>query len=312
MSAVIAILLGLVLLVSGGELVVRGAGQLALLLGVRPLVVGLTVIAFSTSAPELAASLTAALTGSPGLALGNVIGSNIANVGLILGISGLVRTIEVQSAFLRREVPVLVVSGLLMLLLLRDGSLSRPESGFLLVLLVTFVGYMVLSESRAKPDAIDEEVVAQHVDSGSRIAQLLVVLVGVALLVLGANRLVSGATSIAQSLGVSERVIGLTIVAVGTSLPELASSLVATRKGHTDLVLGNVVGSNIFNVLCILGLTGLVAPLEADGEALSLDLWVMVGFSLVLSALLHRGRKLFRSEAVLLIAAYLVYVYLLL
>jgi cation:H+ antiporter len=301
-----------VLLVVGGELVVRGAGRLALLLGVRPLVVGLTVVAFSTSAPELAASLTAALAGSPGLALGNVVGSNIANVGLILGICALVRTMQVQSAFLRREVPALVVSGLLMLLLLRDGSLSRAESGFLLVLLVGYVAYMVRSESRAKVDAIDEEVVEEHGGSGSRGAQLVIVLVGVTCLVAGANRLVLGATTIAQALGMSERVIGLTIVAVGTSLPELASSLVAARKGHTDLVLGNVVGSNIFNVLCILALTGLVAPLTGQAGALTLDLWVMVGFSMALALLLHSGRTLFKSEAALLLSAYLVYVYLLL
>jgi cation:H+ antiporter len=302
------IAIGLLLLVLGGELVVRGAGRLALLLGVRPLVVGLTVVAFSTSAPELAASLTAALAGSPGLALGNVIGSNIANVGLILGLCGLFRDIPVQSAFLRREAPMLIVSALLILAFLRDGRLSGIESGALLTILVGYIGVMLYMESTAKPDAIDAEVVAAHPRSEGRWTQLFVVVCGVSLLILGANRLVAGATTVAQALGISERVIGLTIVAVGTSLPELASSLVAVRKGHGDLVLGNVVGSNIFNVLCILGITGLVAPVS-QGEPVQVDLWVMIGFSLALVWLMRRGRTLYRGEAALLLLTYAVYVY---
>jgi cation:H+ antiporter len=312
MVPVLWIAAGLLLLLVGGEIVVRGAGRLAILLGVRPLVVGLTVVAFSTSTPELAASLTATLAGSPGLALGNVVGSNIANIGLILGLCGVFREIRVQSAFLRREAPLLVLSGLVLLLFLRNGVLSRPESAALLVLLTAYVSTMVYMESRAARDAIDAAVTAVYPETGTRGGQLLLVLSGVALLVVGANRLVLGATSVAEALGVPERVIGLTVVAVGTSLPELASSLAATSKGHGDLVLGNVVGSNIFNVLCILGVTGLIAPMDGGAGPITQDLWVMIGFSMALVWLLHRGRTLFRSEAALLLASYGVYVFLLL
>jgi cation:H+ antiporter len=206
---------------------------------------------------------------------------------------------------------MLAASGLLMLVFLRDDGLSRTEAGILLAVLAAYVGLMLSMEIKASRDAIDEEVVATHAGNGGRMAQFALVVLGVLLLIAGANRLVVGATAIAQQLGVSERVIGLTILAVGTSLPELASSVVAVQRGHGDLALGNVVGSNIFNVLCILGLTGLVAPLDQGAGAIRQDLWVMVGFSLALVALLHRGQTLHRTESGVLLLAYVVYVLLL-
>jgi cation:H+ antiporter len=306
--SVLFILIGIVLLVAGGDLVVRGAGRLAISMGIRPLIVGLTVVAFSTSAPELAASATAALQGSPALAFGNVFGSNIANVGLILGLSGLWRDIPVQSSFLSREVPVLVGSGLVVLVLVNDGGLVRWEGALLLSLLVAYLAVTIRMELRAAPDAVDTETAEAYPEPSSRMAQLGLVALGVALLIAGANRLVAGAVDLAAAAGMSQEIIGLTVLAVGTSLPELASSLVAAKRGQGDLVLGNVVGSNIFNLLCILGVTALIQPMPTGAAAFEKDLWVMMGFAFALVPLLRRGRTLFRTEAAMLLAAYVVYV----
>ncbi len=303
------IVAGVALLVMGGELVVRGAGRLALAAGLSPLVVGLTVVAFCTSAPELAASLVAATRGTPELALGNVIGSNIANIGLILGLAGLLRPIPVQSGILLREMPLVIGATALFALLAWDGGFSRLDGALLVAALVVYVGWMLRAEMRRGSGEL-AEAYAEHLPArgGGLAAQAGLVLGGVALLVGGAELLVRGAVEIATASGISPRVVGLTVVAVGTSLPELASSLVAAWKKEGDIVLGNVLGSNIFNVLGILGVTALVSPFSVDIAATGFDLWVLVGLSVALLPIFWAGSALRRWEAALLLGSYAAYV----
>jgi cation:H+ antiporter len=305
---VVWIVVGLALLIGGGELVVRGASRLALALGMSPLAVGLTVVAAATSAPELAASLTAAAQGSPAVAIGNVVGSNVANIGLILGIAGLVREIPVKATFLRREVVVLVIASGALALVVADGRVGRLEGGALLGALVAYVAHLLRTE-QAVPAEVEQEYVEEYGGGVRAIgAHLAVTAVGVGLLVGGAQALVTGAVSLARALGVAEEVIGLTVVAVGTSLPELASSVVAAWRGHGDLVLGNVVGSNIFNVLGILGLTALAVPIELGEASFGTDLVVMGAYAVVLGPMLFVGWRLRRWESALLLTSYLAYV----
>lgn len=309
LSVAIPLLIGLALLVAGGDVVVRGAGKLAISAGIKPLVVGLTVVAFCTSAPELAASITAALGGSPGLAVGNVLGSNIANVGLILGLAGLLRPISVQSTVLAREVPVMIAASAGLVVLGWDGTLSRLDGLTMLAALVVYLAFMVRAELRAQEPAVEAEVVESVGRTGPAWQSVALVLVGVAMLVLGANQLVGAATTLARISGISEEVVGLTVMAVGTSLPELAASLAAARKGQGDIVLGNVVGSNIFNILCILGATAVISPIEGGMQVFSRDLWVSLGVATALWPMLGRGRTLFRHEAALLLIGYGAYMW---
>ena len=302
-----SILGGLVLLALGAEGLVRGASSGARRLGISPLIIGLTVVAYGTSAPELAVSLQAAMGGTPDIALGNVVGSNISNVGLILGVTALVAPVRVQTQILRLDVPIMIgISGLL-LGLMWDGLVGRLNG---VVLVAGAVAYTVVciwgawDEPRAVvEDLFDEGVPAQ----GSWGRDLLFGLGGLALLVLGARLLVSGAVTVAEAAGLSTAVIGLTIVAVGTSLPELATSMVAALRGQNDLAVGNVVGSNIFNVLGILGITAVVHPVDATG----LTWWdggVMFAFSLLTLPLFWTGYTFSRLEGSLLLAGYLTYV----
>ena len=311
-SAVLSTLAGFVLLVAGGELVVRGAGGLALSLGIRPVIVGLTVIAFSTSAPELAASATAASDGHAEIAVGNVLGSNLANVGVILGLVGLLRPLPVQSTFLQREVPALLASAVLLLLVLLDGAASRVDGVLLLSALVIYLVWLLRNARSTEDPWLEEEVNQMRRLFGRatavRVGQLAA---GVAVLVLGADLLVGGASVLAKSAGVPESFIGLTVVAIGTSLPELASSLAAVRAGEVDLVLGNVVGSNIFNVLFILGLSAALFPFELAPGAFRNELWANLALTAALAPILRRGNALLRGEAALLLGAYVFWLVLL-
>ena len=312
------IVLGLGGLFVGGELLVRFASRLARRLGISSLVIGLTVVAFGTSAPELAASLTAALRGSADIALGNVIGSNTANLGLILGLSALVTPLATRAPFLRRELPFMLLTGAALLPLLADGRLGRVEGlGLVTVLLI----YLVVLLRGARRDAPPGKAFSSAGTTGGTtgratggerggLGPLLLSLLGIAgglvLLVGGAQALVAGAVIAAHALGVPETVIGLTLVAVGTSLPELAASLAAAFKREPDIVLGNIVGSNIFNVLAILGISGSVAPLAATA-AFGLDLWIMLGFSLLVVPFLVTRLTLSRWEGGLLVVLYAAY-----
>ena len=294
------LILGIALLYVGGEALVNGATSLGVRLGLSRMVVGLTVVAFGTSAPELAATLLAALRGVPELGVGNVIGSNTANVGLILGVAALICAIQSTRKFLRRELPIMLVVIALLIPLFWDGTVSRLEGVFLLISLGIYLWYVV------KTGGVED-----NLDDGppQRLGRAVItVTLGIFLLVGGAQALVTGATAIARGLGVSEAVIGLTLVAFGTSLPELASSVVAASKRETDIVLGNVIGSNVFNVLAVLGLTSLVKPLEQSLAQVQGDMFIMLGFGVALGLLMMRRQRLGRAGGAALLLAYVMYV----
>ena len=296
MLDILFIVLGIALLYGGGELLVRFASSLALRFRLSPLVIGLTVVAFGTSAPELAASLTATLNGAEAIAVGNVVGSNIANVGLILGLAALLLPITIQTSVFRREIPVMLGASLVPLFLFADGQLGRLEGAVLFALLLAYLVWLLRSPNEDEaPDDLNLYPLWLTVAG---------IVGGLVLLVLGAQVLVDGATSLALAFGVPERIVGLTLVAVGTSLPELASSLVAVLKRETDMVLGNIIGSNIFNVLCILGITSLITPLALPFAALRLDLLIMVAFAVLTVVFLFTQRRLERWEGGVLVLAY--------
>lgn len=306
--ASLAVLGGLVLLALGAEGLVRGSSSIALRMGIAPLAIGLTVVAFGTGSPEMVVSLQAALSGSSDLALGNIVGSNIANLALILGVAALARPLHVRSAVLHREVPVMIAVTVLLALLLADGVLGRIEGT---LLTAGAIAYTILTYRAARRD-VDVEVAAEFANelpatptgTGRSIA---LTIGGLAGLLVGANVLVRGAVVIAQGLGMSEVVIGLTVIALGTSLPELATSVVAALRNDADVAFGNVLGSNILNILLILGVVAMIQPISAAALR-PLDLGVMVGSTIVVFVLMRRGRVLTRPEGGLLVAGYVAYV----
>jgi len=302
------ILLGIALLYLGGELLVRNASRLAQSWGISPLVIGLTIVAFGTSAPELAASLTASLRGSPEIALGNVIGSNSANIALILAITTIVYPLRGRAEFLRREMPIMVGTAVVLVAMLLGGVVDRVEGAVLVLLLGGYLG--LLLRGREKPD-VEAEFAQEYAggnDGPPAWLSVLGALFGLVLLVAGAQALVTGATAIARGLGVPELIIGLTLVAIGTSLPELATSIVAALKRESDIALGNIVGSNVFNILGILGVTAMVRPIAVPFGDVVVDLAVMLGFSLLLVPFLMTGLRLSRREGGVLLVLYLTYV----
>lgn len=308
----VAVLAGLVLLVWSAERFVDGAAATSARLGLSPLLIGMLVIGFGTSAPELVVSALAAAQGNPGLALGNAYGSNIANMGLILGLVALISPLAVHSGVVRRELPVLGGVTLLSALLLWGGVIGRLEAILLLVLLAAFIGVSIYLALRDGSDALSsdtEESLAVHPMSLK--AGLVWTGVGLVLLVVSSRILVWGAVAIAQGFGVSDLVIGLTVVAVGTSLPELASSISALRRREHDLVLGNVVGSNLFNTLGVVGLAGVIAPIEAGREVLLRDWSLMMAMTVMMAvfAMGWRGRegRINRVEGAALLAMFLGY-----
>jgi len=321
------VLAGLVLLTCGAELLVRGAASLALRLGVSSLAVGLTVVAFGTSMPEMVVSVRAALSGVADIAVGNVVGSNIFNVAVILGLAALICPVPCHANVVRREAPIMVgVTVLLIALAWWGGGVTasadgRPVNwltrgeGLLLALLI--VGYTSLTYVLAKRESA---AVVQEFEEGlpsvsspaaaqrrSWLRDALLIIAGLVLLILGAQCLVDGAVRIARGLGVSELVIGLTIVAAGTSMPELATSVVAALRRQPDISVGNVVGSNIFNVLAILGVTATIQPLRISAEVLRRDLPFALLLAVLCIPLMYTGRRLSRLEGVVLLLLYLVY-----
>lgn len=309
------LLAGFAVLVVGGEVLVRGASGLARAVGLSPLVVGLTVVSFATSAPELAVTLNAAASGSPGLAVGNVVGSTIANVLLVLGTSALLTPLMVRSRVVRLDVPVMIAMSVAFLLLALDGSISTLDGALLLGALVVYVIRAILVSRRPRVPTTEQQQDGPEDDAdhapAPRPVWLYAGLVagGVGILVLGATLLVGSATRIGTALGISDLVIGLTVVAVGTSLPELATSLIAVRRGERDLAVGNIVGSNIFNIGAVLGLT---AVLSGDGvpvaeAAIAFDLPVMVAVAVTLLPVVFTGLAVARWEGVLFVGYYLAY-----
>lgn len=300
LDTVLWFVVGVVALVFGAESLVRGAARLAARTGLSPIVIGLTVVAFGTSAPELAVSIGAAVNDNADIAIGNVVGSNIANVLLVLGISALVGGgLVVAQRIVRIDVPLVIVASLLVLVLSLNGSLGRWEGALLVTLLVVYLVWTIVSTRRGgAPPPIDVDLDLDGARSSSLPAELGFVAAGLALLVVGSQALVSAATTVAEALGVSELVIGLTVVAVGTSLPEIATSILAAARGERDLAVGNAIGSNLFNLLAVLGVTALVSPraLSVLEGAITVDMPVMIAASLACLPLFATGYVLERWE----------------
>ncbi len=308
-SPLLFLLLGLVLLFFGAEWLVRGSAALALRLGLTPLVAGLTVVAFGTSAPEMVVSVKAALDGQGAIAVGNVIGSNIFNIGLILGLTALIYPLKVHLQLLRIDAPIMVGVSLLVAWMLADLRIGRPEGALLVAGLIAYTGFTVWFAMKTKPsDAVAAEFAeAIPTPRGSVWRDLIFIVGGLALLVAGARFFVDGAVSLARNFGVSEAVIGLTIVAAGTSMPELAACVAAALKKQPDIAIGNIIGSNIFNILGILGVAALAQPMLGTGIKMA-DLYVAIAFAVALAPIMWSGFKLQRWEGGLLLAGYIAYV----
>lgn len=302
------VLAGLALLTAGGEGLVRGSSRLARRFGVSPLLVGLTIVAFGTSSPELFVSVGAAVSGRGDIAVGNVIGSNIGNIGCILAVCALIFPLRVSTQILRVDMPVALLATLAAAVVLSDGRLGTGESMLLLAGLATYTVLTVRAARREQTLSVREEFAASMpAPGGSAGAEIAFVVGGLLALMLGARLMVKGAVAIASAAGVSDAVIGLTIVAIGTSLPEFSSSLVAAFRRQPDIAVGNIVGSNIFNVLGILGAAGVAEPLRAY-DLRALDFGVMVGFTVLLLPFMKTGFRLQRWEGALLLAGYIAYV----
>jgi len=306
---------GLILLIVGANLLIRGSTQIASFFGIPPLIVGLTIVAFGTSAPEVAVSAKAALSGATDLAVGNVVGSNIFNVLFILGISALISPLVVHYQIIRQEIPILIGLNALLFALLLDQKLGMHESILLIGLLITYTIFLII-QSKKEPSQTQDSY-AKEFDMQDKVKprpniwiNLLFVLIGLFLLVLGSDWFVSAAIFIAKIIGVSDAVIGLTIVAAGTSMPEVATSVIASLKGERDIAVGNVVGSNIFNIIGCLGITGILAASEilVPPSVVHFDLWVMFAVSLACIPIFVSGREIARWEGCLFILYYIVYV----
>lgn len=309
---VVWIVCSLALLFAGAEVLVRGSSSFALRAGLSPLVVGLTVVAFGTSSPELVVSLQAALSQQGDISLGNVVGSNSFNIGMILGVTALVCAIPVNQQIIRIDAPIALGAGILLLVMMLDQHLSRVEAMLLFSGLVGYTVWSVVASRRqqARASAAPSELSMPAPTQRHWLLDLLMIVGGLGLLVWGSRLLVSNAVDLATVLGISQAVIGLTIVAAGTSMPELATSLVAALRRQPDIAIGNIVGSNIFNILGILGIAAWVAPLHAPGVEL-MDYLVMILFSLLLLPLLAWGQVVSRRDGALLLIIYGVYLYLL-
>ncbi|MFP8844765.1 calcium/sodium antiporter [Shewanella baltica] len=300
MLITLSIIGGFIILTLGAEALVRGASSIALRLGITPLIIGLTIVAFGTSAPELAVSVKSALAGNSGIALGNVIGSNIANIGLILAITALIRPIQVQSQVVKRDIPLMILASMLFWGLLLDGELSLIDG---VVLLSLLVGYLTFSYISSKNSKNEEEIEA---GPNNPLLSGLFILVGISMLVGGGILFVNGAVDLAKTFGVSEVIIGLTIVAIGTSMPELVTSVIAALKGQSDIAIGNVVGSNLFNILGILGVTAIVHPVSSLGFQ-PFDFMVMLALAIVILPFAWTGLRIGRREGSVLLLTYLGY-----
>lgn len=307
------VLFGLLLLLGGGELLLRGAVGLATYARVTPAVIGLTIVAAGTSVPELAVSLIAALKGNEAVAMGNIVGSNIFNLSFIVGLAAILRPLTIAGNTIRLEYPVLLFATLLFLFVSSDGRIGRLDSTCFLLTYVAFTAYLVKLVRKQMTSAevreFREEVAElSHSDekAGAR-TSLLLTAAGIALLVGGAHATVSGAVDLGRFFGMSEAMIGLTIVAVGTGLPEVVTSLVSSARGRDDVAIGNVIGSNLFNILGILGITGLIRPIAVSPEIVAKDNLWMLGITILLLPIIITGRRIARWEGALLLSVYLIY-----
>jgi cation:H+ antiporter len=286
----------------GADKLVSGASSLGIKVGIAPLVVGLTIVAFGTSFPELLVSVQSAFSGLNGIAVGNVVGSNIFNIACILGITACICPPKVELALIRRDVPIMILVAILGALFIMNGFVSRLEG---LMLFTGIVAYTIATV-KANKDVLDQGLVQEPPSDVSWLSIFGILSLGLVVLVIGSTMLVENASAIAKSLGVSDAIIGLTIVAAGTSMPELATSVVAAIKGKPDLAIGNVVGSNIFNILCILGISATILPLDTTSLR-SIDLCAMLVCSILVLPFLYTGKKLTRREGVILLFLYGLY-----
>ena len=314
LMAIGAIIAGLILLVWSADKFVEGSATTASHFGMPPLLIGMVVVGFGTSAPEMAVSALAASQGNPGLALGNAYGSNITNIALILGITALLAPIAVHSQVMRKELPILILVTAFAGWLLWDGNLTRIDAVGLMLVFVVLIGWSIYQGLRQPDDALAKEM-SEEVPAMPLRKALLWLVVGLLLLIVSSRILVWGAVDLATMFGISDLVIGLTIVAIGTSLPELASSIIAARKGEHDLALGNILGSNLFNTLAVVGIAGMIAPMSVAPEVLTRDFPVMAALTLVLFAMCYGFRgpgRINRLEGCGLLLAFVAYtVYLL-
>jgi len=293
---------GIIMLFLGGESLIRGASRLARTMGIRPIVIGLTVVGFGTSAPEFVVCIIASLKGSSDIVLGNIVGSNIANLGLILGIAALIRPITIHMKIIKAEVPLMIFLSIALYALSLNLGLGRIEGAFLLACLVAFTIYSyraAMRESRLVREEYKEFIGA----NGSRLGQGVFILAGLLLLVIGARLIVESAISIATVFGISEVVIGIAAVAVGTSLPELATSIVAALRKENDIIVGNIVGSNIFNI-GMLGLVSLIKPVGVNPELLRFEYPVMLALALLILPVMRTGHRASRAEGLILLIIY--------
>ncbi|MFB3057560.1 MAG: calcium/sodium antiporter, partial [Ignavibacteriaceae bacterium] len=284
----------------GAEGLVRGASSLAIRLGISPLVVGLTVVAFATSSPEMVVSIKAAIEGNPGIVVGNVVGSNICNIALILGVAAMISPMSVKSQVIKREIPIMIIVSVILLLVLLDDTITRMEGVFLVIGIIT---YIILGYKYSIKEKDNKEVIKEFEESIPKSPykiwqSIIFILTGLALLVLGSNLFVDGAVAVAENFGISQAVIGLTIIALGTSLPELTTSVVASFKNENDIAIGNAVGSNVFNILSILGVSSLVRPI-ADTGVTMVDLSIMMFFAILILPLSRSKFTLRRWEGAL-------------
>lgn len=309
MEILFYLIIGIIGLFLGGEGLIRGSSSLAIRIGISPLVVGLTIVAFATSSPELLVSLKAAIMGNSSIALGNVIGSNIANIALILGLSAIISPIRVDANVIKREIPIMIVVSLLLVFFLLDGSLGFIE-GLIFVILLIVYNLVNIFLSRKENKDIEREF-EEGINSKLNIPlATLFVIGGLILLFYGADLFLKGAVSLAKLFNVSDAIIGLTLVAVGTSLPELFISIVATIKKESDIAVGNVVGSNIFNILSILGISAIITAISSAQISI-FDFGVMLAAALILLPLSYTGFKITRLEGLLLLIGYFAYIFVL-
>lgn len=304
-----SVMLGLIALVWSADKFVSGSSQIAKFYGVPPLVIGMVIVGFGTSAPEMIVSAIASYQGSPGIALGNAFGSNITNIALILGLTTILKPISVHSQVLKKELPILIVVTLICGFLIYDLSLSRIDAVFLIFIFSLVMFWTMKGNQSKSEDSFGLEVELELNQSDESIKKSFFNLsIGLVLLITSSRILVHGATAIAISLGVSDLIIGLTIVAVGTSLPELASSIIAAKKGESDIALGNVIGSNLFNTLAVLGIAGLINPLTVDQAILKRDLALMTFLTIILFLFSVTSSKIGRVKGGILLIVYILYI----
>lgn len=304
---IIFVVSGIVMLYFGANWFVNGAVTIAKKFRISQIVIGLTIVAFGTSSPELAVNVSAALDGISDVVMGNIVGSNILNIGLIIGISAIIRPLIVHKATIRKEVPIMIGIAAVLILMSIDGHLTLLDGIILFIgiLIFTIVSYKM---TKKEDSDIEEIPTGLKLEKSNVVPRSILLLgVGLTLLTIGAFLTLDNAVSIAKTIGISERIIGLTLVAIGTSLPELTTSIIAAKKGHFDLSVGNIVGSNIFNILAILGISAILIDISIT-ESMFLDYYVMLAFSLVLIPIMRTGFVISRMEGIFLIAGYLAYV----